>query len=220
MIFHMITRRRRSVRLFAAAALAAAVVLLPVVPGQAAPTSVTIPITEGGMGVNGTVLAIPTVGGAQLAGTYDPDTGAFDGHLVIPSFTLAGTTSISDSFVLTFSAVDAAVTGTIPQTGTGTLGPVGWTVGVEIVTPYSITGCTVTIAPLALTTTFDAESGGMSMIATGYEIPGADCTGGLSDESDVNAILGIPTTTTALGLLAVDASALRPPAVPEPSFTG
>lgn len=214
----MILRRHRSVRLLAAAALAAAVVVLPGIPGQAAPTAVTVPITEGGMGVNGTTLPIPTVAGAQLTGTYDPATGAFDGRLVIPAFTLPGSTSVGDTFVLSFSAVDAAVTGTIPQTGTGTLGPIGWTVGVEIVTPYPITGCTVTIAPLALTTTFDAGTGGLSMVATGYEIPGADCTGGLSDEADVNFFLAIPTTATALGLLAVDASALRP--APEPTFTG
>jgi hypothetical protein len=216
-------RFRRSVRLLVAAAVVTTAAMVPVLPGNAAPTPVVIPITEGGLGVNGTVLTIPAVAGAQLAGTYDPDTGAFSGSLVVPSFTLSGTTSVSDAFTLTFSAVDAPVTGTIPQTGSGTLGPVGWTVGIAL-PDLSITDCSVTIAPLALTTTFSAETGALALTAVSYPIPESTCTNA-GDEPTVDAVLAIPTTVTVLGLLAADASALRPPAPepepePQPTFTG
>ncbi len=199
--------------------------LVPVAPGVAAPTPVAIPITEGGLGVNGTALTIPTVAGAELSGTYDPDTGEFSGTLTIPAFTKAGTTSASDAFELSFSAVSAAVTGTIPQTGTGTLGPVGWTVGIAL-PDLSITDCSVTIAPLTLVTTFSPETGALALTATGYPIPESTCTNA-DDELTVDAVLAIPTTTTAVGLLAADASVLRPPApepepepAPRPTFTG
>jgi hypothetical protein len=202
-----------------------AAALVPMAPGTAAPTPVVVPITAGGLSINGTELIVPAVAGAQLEGTYDPDTGAFAGTLTIPAFNLSGTTSASDAFTLAFSAVSAAVTGTIPQTGSGTLGPVGWTVGITLPGP-SITDCSVTIAPLTLITTFDAVTGALALTAAGYPIPESTCTN-TGDEPTVDATLAIPTSTTALALLAVDASALRPPApepepepAPRPTFTG
>ena len=218
-------RTRRSLRLLVAAVVVGAFALVPVAPGVAAPTPVAIPITEGGFGVNGTDLTVPTVAGAELSGTYDPDTGEFSGTLTIPAFTKSGTTSASDAFELSFSAVSAAVSGTIPQTGTGTLGPVGWTVGITL-PDLSITDCSVTIAPLTLVTTFSAETGALALTATGYPIPESTCTNA-GDEPTVDGVLAIPTTTTAVGLLAADASVLRPPApepepepAPRPTFTG
>lgn len=218
-------RTRRPLRLLVAAVVVGTFALVPVAPGGAAPTPVVIPITEGAFGVNGTVLTVPTVAGAELSGTYDPDTGAFSGTLTIPAFTKSGTTSASDPFELSFSAVSAAVTGTIPQTGTGTLGPVGWTVGIAL-PDASITDCSVTIAPVTLVTTFDAATGALALVATGYPIPESTCTNA-GDEPTVDAVLAIPTTTTAVGLLAADASVLRPPApepepepAPRPTFTG
>jgi hypothetical protein len=84
----------------------------------------------------------------------------------------------------------------------------------------------VTIAPLTLITTFDAVTGALALTAAGYPIPESTCTN-TGDEPTVDATLAIPTSTTALALLAVDASALRPPApepepepAPRPTFTG
>lgn len=220
-------KARRPLRLLVAAAVVVAAALVPIAPGTAAPTPVVVPITEGGLSINGTVLTVPTVAGAQLEGTYDPDTGEFSGTLTIPAFTKSGTTSASDAFTLSFSAVSAAVTGTIPQTGSGTLGPVGWTVGIAL-PDLSITDCSVTIAPLTLTTTFDAATGALALTATGYSVPESTCTT-VGDEPTVDATLAIPTTATALGLLAADATVLRPPTpepepepapAPRPTFTG
>ncbi len=214
--------RRLSVRFAAlcAVVLALGAVVVPAGLGGAAPTEVEIPITSGGMGVNGTPVLFPTVPGAKLVGTYDPDTGAFSGRLVIPAFSQSGVTSIDDDFTLEFAAVDAEVSGTIPQTGNGTLGPVGWTVGVALPDYFITTGCTVTIAPLTLTTTFDASGAtpALALTATGFSIPGSECANPV-DEADVDAVLAIPTSATSMGLLAADASALLPPA-PQPSFTG
>lgn len=212
----------RSLRLVAVALVTGVLVLVPGSPGSADPVTVTVPITGAVMTVNGTATTFPAAPGAVLTGTYDPDSGAFTGNLVLPALGQTGTTSLGDGFALSFAPVNAPVTGTIPQTGTGTIGTVGWTVEVGLTGPLlTISGCSVTIAPMSFTTTFDAVAGTLALTSVGYPIPGVTCTGGAVDEADVEATLAIPTTATELVLSAVDASSLRASAESAtPSFTG
>lgn len=201
---------------------AAAFILVPGSPGSAAPTTVSVNINAGAMTVNGTVIDFAENPAALLSGTYDPATGAFSGTLVIPPFGQTDETSLGDGFALSFADTSAPVTGTIPQTGSGTLGTVGFTVDVGLTGPtYFISGCSVTIAPMTFTTTFDAVAGTLALTSTGFSIPAVTCTDGFSDEFDVNSTLAIPTTSTELVLSSSDASALRAPQEPtRPSYTG
>ena len=213
----------RPVRVLGVLGLAvASFLVLPGSASSAAPTSVSVPISGAVMTVNGTATNFPAAPGAVLTGTYDPDTGAFSGTLDLPALGQTGTTSLGEGFALTFAPVSAPVTGSIPQTGSGTLGTVGWVVGVGLTGPsYVISDCTVTIAPMTFTATFDAGAGSLVLMSNGYPIPAPVCTGagGSFDESDVQSALAIPTTATQLVLFSSDASALRPGPT-RPNFTG
>lgn len=213
----------RPVRVLGVLSLAvASFLVLPGSASSAAPTSVSVPISGAVMTVNGTATNFPAAPGAVLSGTYDPSTGAFSGNLVIPGLGQTGTTSLGAGFSLNIAPFTAPVTGTIPQSGSGTLGSVGWSVDVGLTGPtFVISGCSVTIAPMTFATTFDSAAGTLALTATGYSIPAATCTGGPIDESDVNSVLAIPTTATELVLSASDASALRGPQEPSrPTFAG
>ena len=201
---------------------AASFVLLPSSPGSAAPTVVSVPVSGAVLTVNGTATTFPAAPGAVLTGTYDPATGAFSGNLSLPALGQTGTTSLGAGFALSFAAVNTAVTGTIPQSGSGTLGTVGWTVGVGLTGPtYVVSDCSVVITPMTFTTTFDATAGTLALTSTGFTIPVVSCTGGAGDESTVNSVLAIPTTLTELVLSSNDASALRAPQEPtRPAYTG
>jgi len=206
----------------------AAAFVLPGSTGSAAPTTANIPISFGEMVVNGTTVSFPDVPGATLSGQYDPDTGAFSGNLVIPSFGVSGTTSQSQPFTLGFPAVNSPVTGNIPQSGTGNVSIGGWTVGIllpdEFITVDS--ECSVTIGTTSMTTSFNAAD--KSLLLSGpLSIPGSSCSGvettlvpaGAGNESVVDFYLGLPTTNASYSLGANDASALlAPPA--KPTFTG
>jgi len=206
----------------------AAAFVLPGSTGSAAPTTANIPISFGEMVVNGTTVSFPTVPGATLSGQYDSDTGAVSGNLVIPAFGVSGTTSRSQPFTLGFPAVNTPVTGTIPQSGTGSVSIGGWSVGI-LLPNQSITvdsGCSVTIGTTSMTTSFNAAD--QSLLLSGpLSIPGSSCSGlepdavpaGTGSESIVNFSLGLPTTNASYSLGANDASALlAPPA--KPTFTG
>lgn len=209
-------------RVAAALVVAAAFVLVPGSPGSAAPSTVSLNIDAGAMTVNGTVIDFIENPAAMLSGTYDPATGDFTGTLAIPSFGQTDETSLGDGFSLSFADTSAPVTGTIPQTGSGTIGTVGFNVAVGLTGPtYTVSGCSVVIAPMAFTTTFDAEAGSLTLTSTGFTIPEVTCTDGASDEGTVNAVLAIPTTLTSLVLSSSNASALRAPQEPtRPSYTG
>lgn len=209
-------------RLAAALVVAAAFVLVPGSPAASTPTTVSVNVNAGAMTVNGTVIDFAENPAALLNGTYDPATGAFSGTLAIPSFGQTDDTSVGEGFALSFADTSAPVTGTIPQTGSGTLGTVGFTVGVDLIGPSDIiSGCSVVIAPMSFTTTFDATAGTLTLTSTGFTIPGVTCTGGAGDEGTVNAVLAIPTTLTSLVLSSSAASALRAPQEPtRPSYTG
>lgn len=209
-------------RLAAALVVAATFILVPGSPGSAAPTSVSIPVNGGAMSVNGTVITFLENPGAVLSGTYDPATGEFSGNLVIPGFGQTDETSLGNGFALTFPEISAPVTGTIPQTGSGTLGSVGWVVGVSLTGPFEFTSspCSATIAPLTFTTTFDAGAGTLALTATGFTIPAVTCDE-VGDEGVANAVLALPTTLTSLALSSSNASALAAPQEPtRPTFTG
>jgi hypothetical protein len=151
-------------RVAAVLVVAAAFILVPGSPGSAAPTTVSVNINAGAMTVNGTVIDFAENPAALLSGTYDPATGAFSGTLVIPPFGQTDETSLGDGFSLSFADTSAPVTGTIPQTGSGTLGTVGFTVAVGLTGPtLVISGCSVTIAPMTFTTTFDAVAGTLAL---------------------------------------------------------
>ena len=218
----------RPVLVAVAVVVSAAAVVLPGSTGSAAPNAVSIPVTFGEMVVNGTTVNFPTVAGATLSGEYDADTGAFSGILVIPAFEVSGVTSLTHPFTLYFAPVNSPVTGTIPQSGTGSVSIGGWTV--QIVLPnQSITigsGCSVTIGTTSMASSFNSAD--TSLLLSGpLSIPGASCTGfepvalpaGAGNESLVNYYLGLPTTNASYMLGSNDASALlAQPA--KPAFTG
>lgn len=209
-------------RVAAVLLVAAAFVLVPGSPGSADPTSVSLNINAGAMTVNGTVIDYAENPAAILSGTYDPATGAFSGTLAIPPFGQTDETSLGDGFAISFADTSAPVTGTIPQTGSGSLGTVGFSVDVGLTGPtYLVSGCSVVIAPMTFTTTFDAVAGALTLTSTGFTIPAVTCTGGAGDEATVNGVLAIPTTLTSLVLSSSNAAALRAPQEPtRPSYTG
>jgi len=216
----------RPVRVLGVLGLAAAsFFVLPGSASSAAPTTVSVPITGAVMTVNGTPTTFPASAGAALAGTYDPTTGAFSGTLSLPGLGQTGTTSASEGFALNFAPLTAPVTGTIPQDGSAGLIVMtsgSWTVDVGLTGPtYTLSGCTVSIAAMSLTATFDAAAKTLSLTSSGYSIPNPTCTGGSSDESTVELVLGIPTSLTSLVMSSSDASALLAPQEPtRPSYTG
>ena len=208
--------------------ISAAAVVLPGSTGSATPATANIPISFGEMVVNGTTVNFPTVPGATLSGEYDADTGAFSGTLVIPAFAVSGVTSLTQPFNLLFAPVNSPVSGTIPQSGTGSVSIGGWAVGI-LLPDQSITidsGCSVTIGTTSMAASFNSAD--KSLLLSGpLSIPGATCTGidpvalpaGLGNEALVNAYLGLPTTNASYMLGSNDASALlAQPA--KPAFTG
>ena len=218
----------RPILLAGAVVIAAGAVILPGSAGSAASKSVEVPITFGSMVVNGTVVDYPTVPGATLNGDYDPETGTFSGNLVIPTFAVSDMTSVLNDFTLIFPPVNTPVTGTIPQSGTGSLVIGGWTVGILLPDDaISIESeCTVTIGATTMTSQFNALDGTLALTG-GLEIPGSICTGfeptlapaGAGNEFIVDTALAIPTSNASLSLGSNNASALLgTPA--RPAFTG
>ena len=217
----------RPVLVAGALAVALVAVVLPGSAGSAAPTTASIPISFGEMVVNGTTVSFPTVPGATLSGEYDADTGAFSGNLVVPAFAVSGVTSISTNFTLLFEPVNSPVTGTIPQSGTGSVDIGGWRVGILLpdssITIESL--CSVAIGTTSMTTSLNSADKSL-LLAGPLSIPGATCSGiepvsipaGAGSESIVNSLLALPTSNASYALGSNDASALLAPA--RPTFTG
>jgi hypothetical protein len=211
----MIKNRSRTVR---AAVVAGVMALLlgPAAAAQAAVVPVNFNLTGGLLTIGGLPVEIPATG-ATLAGNWDNESGAFDGALTIPAFSvdLPGATSglpLDVTLDVTISA--GPVVGTVPPDGAVGSVTTSLTVGVGV----ALLGLECTLGPVNLSLATSLAEDGADIILTatgaGFTVPAAVCSdpslGGL-----VNDALALPTSETSIELVAVLGDSPAP--TPEPT---
>lgn len=207
--------RSRSLR---AAVVAGVMALLlgPAAAAQAAVVNVNFNITGGELVIGALPVEIPAAG-ATLAGTWDDETGAFDGTLNIPAFNVSldpATSGLPIAVDLAITITTTPVVGTVPPDGTE--GSVTTSLSVNVNVAALTAACDLGPISLELTTTLVEEAGDVILVATatGFQIPAAVCSNP-SFDALVNPALGLPTSETSIGLTGVLGDVVVPP-TPEP----
>ena len=214
---------------FAACALAAAVV----VPGSAGAAPVPDQsyrlASEGTLSIGATDFAIPTAG-TGFTGTWDDATGEFtDGVFTVgPDQVLGYDTGIAGTATLDISTTASGPTGTLdPASGQVDLAST-WEVTIAITLdstgPPPITTCT--LGPLSLSLS-SADAGGspfnpadppdtwaFTVADAGFSVPTVDCDLDAA-EGPFNDALGLPSTATNLAL-SFESGVPEPPVTPPP----
>lgn len=225
--------RSRSLR---AAVVAGVMALLlgPAAAAQAAVVPVFFSLTGGALTIGELDVEIPTDAGASLSGNWDDESGAFEGSLNIPGFSIElgpEDTGLPLTVELDIAITTGPVTGTVPPDGL--VGSVSTSLTVTV--GVALLGLTCSLGPVELTldTVLEELDGDVILTASGagFSIPAATC----SDEAlagTVNDALGLPNSETSIVLIGVlgEAPDIDPePVTPEeveeivearPAFTG
>lgn len=219
------TSSRRTVRRSAVAVTAAFALLFAFAPhANAEPVDVSFVMTYGEVGIDpeGDPLVIPVDdGSAGISGTWDDETGQFDGTLIIPAYeTIIENEDLGEVDII-IDFADADVTGTIdPETGEIALSTV---VNVEFQILSRAFLCD--LGPIALDLTsdapgfpvdFDADPVTFGVAQDPFSVPEAICVGRIGGApaptatAAVNENLSLP-TDDAFTLIEFEAGDLADP---------